>query len=87
MTHILIVYDIKAINAANYNKLKRIFYYYIKKYFQKNNDIVWLSKSAILINENHLSYFIQTANKIGIENIDFFIIYYNKIINKNELIK
>ncbi|MEM3609599.1 MAG: hypothetical protein QW076_01665 [Candidatus Anstonellales archaeon] len=87
MTHIIIVYDLKAKSSINYNKLKRIFYYYLKKYFQKNNDIFMLSKSAVLINENHLIYFLQTVKKIGIENIEFFIIYYYKIISKSELIK
>lgn len=78
---ILLVYDIKT-TLQNYNKLKRKFYYHLAKLDKEHQ---FLSKSVILVEESALQSYLSVFNKIGAENIDFFVVYYTTIIPKHKL--
>jgi hypothetical protein len=47
VTYKIIIYDIKYTNKKEYNRTKRLFYYYLKKI----KDIKYLTKSAIITDD------------------------------------
>lgn len=80
--NILVIYDIKT-SVPIYKRLKRRFYYYLQKDV-KNYE--FLSKSVILTNEQNISVFMKIFSKLGYENIDFHVVYFDSIIPKSMFI-